>query len=724
MRRIFITMVSVAVIVAGLAAQSIVTRPAEEKQKKEKAVAREQEKKAQRASTVEFRGQKAFNEKVLRSQLKEQLATINDYGLTAARADDLAFFLEVFYRKHGYTKVSVRYKIESGDRLALEIDEGQIATLGTITFDGNEHQSADKLFEFVVGPTRQRYSKLQKNLPFVQSDVEEGVSLVQRLYLAEGFLQAEVAKPRYEPRPETNQVDVGVPIHEGRQFFFGNVTFTGETIYDKELLSGQIKDLLDQPYTAARVEDIPRRLQAYYKTRGYYTVRVDATGGEPETATNGRIPVRVAITPGPVYKFGTVFVNGLTRLNPNFVRKRFTPLMGKTYSPDVLDEKFRMLMRTGLFNVIKIEPTPIADEDSLILNITAEEAKSKQFGLSAGYGTYEGAIGGVQFREGDLFGTGRSITFSGEASQRSYKGEILYEDLFLLDTTIDFKLRLYALTFDFDGYSKFELGNRWEFSQKFTKYYEAGVIFSLRHVEVTSADIHDRFLGNKSYFIDTLGFTQTLDFRESPYVAPRGFVFNNTFDVATSAFGSDIDLIRATFRVSYYLPFGPKNLTPGVVEDKRGTALQRWFERSSLGFGARVGVVHSLTDTGHSSLNDIPIDERFFNGGGTTVRSFGERDLGPHDLHGHPVGGEFYTIFNVEYTFPLFGELEGAAFADAGNLLSSSEEPGFDDMRYALGVGLRYKLPIGPIRLDYGINPDPQAHEDFGAFHFSFGFAF
>jgi outer membrane protein assembly factor BamA len=135
-------------------------------------------------------------------------------------------------------------------------------------------------------------------------------------------------------------------------------------------------------------------------------------------------------------------------------------------------------------------------------------------------------------------------------------------------------------------------------------------------------------------------------------------------------------------------------------------------------------LVHSLSDHGADEANTLPIDERFFNGGGTTVRSFTERDLGPHDLHGHPLGGEFYTVFNAEYTFPIFGELQGAVFADAGNLLPTSDQPGLDDMRYALGLGLRYKLPIGPIRLDYGFNPDRHPGEDFGAFNVSFGFAF
>src|SRR5207248_9445645 len=136
----------------------------------------------------------------------------------------------------------------------------------------------------------------------------------------------------------------------------------------------------------------------------------------------------------------------------------------------------------------------------------------------------------------------------------------------------------------------------------------------------------------------------------------------------------------------------------------------------------------ATAETPTLSLHDalpISIDERFFNGGSTTVRSFAERDLGPHN-RGNSIGGEFFSVFNVEFTFPLYGELLGAAFFDAGNLLPSSNDPfasvtaGFHEMRYAVGLGLRYKLPIGPIRLDYGYNPDRRPSEDVGAFHFSF----
>ena len=308
------------VAVAGqLAAQTAVDVPpkAEEKQKQQNAVAKQQEKQAQSATTVEFAGQQAFTEKDLRSAVKEQIATVDRYGLTPARADDLAFFVEVFYRKHGYTKATVKYKIAGRDRVQLVIIEGPLMNVGTITFEGNKSEPAQKLFEFVVGPTRERYSKLQRDLPFVAADIQEGVELVHRLYVAEGFLDAIVDPPRYAFHEQANRVDVTIPIHEGRQYFFGNVSFRGQTIYGAEALRGQIEDLLKQPFTDARVADIPRRLQAYFKSRGYYEVKVEATA-EPERARQAHVPVQVAISPGQLYHFsGEVFVNGLTRLHPS-----------------------------------------------------------------------------------------------------------------------------------------------------------------------------------------------------------------------------------------------------------------------------------------------------------------------------------------------------------------------------------------------------------------------
>src|SRR6266566_5275678 len=700
MSRMLLIVLCAALWIGNASGQTAVKVPKpEEKDKAERAVKKQQEKKAQHTSVIEFRGQTAFSEKDLRSELKEQITTIDDFGLTAARGDDAAFFLELFYRKHGYAKVDVHYSIESGSRLVLDVTEGPQAILGKINFVGNNHVPGEKLFEYAVGPTRERYSRLQKNLPFVATDMQEGADLVHRYYVGEGYLDSVVDAPQFHFSADGARVDVTIPVHEGRQYFFGDLIFRGNPIYDPATLRGQMVDLLSQPYTDHRVDDISRRLQAYYKARGYYAVKVEAIG-EVEASVAGHVPVVVVISPGPVYKFGEVNVAGLRRLRPSYVYNRFASLRGKTYSPDVLDEKFRELMRTGLFNVLQINPQPEGG-NYLRLDIAAEEAKAKEFGVSVGYGSYEGAIFGIQFADRDLFGYGRPLFTSIEISERGYKGEILWDDPHFLESNVELKIRISALTFDYDGYSKFEIGDRIEFSHSFTKQYKVGLFASQRHVEIISAEIDDDLLGNMRYFVSSVGFFHTLDLRDSPVVPSRGFVFDQTFELAASAIGSEIELFRTTARASYFIPLG----------------------KTLLEFGARAGLVRPLKES-TSDITAIPIDERFFNGGSTTVRSFGERDLGPHDHRGHPLGGEFYTIFNVEYTFPLYGELQGAVFVDAGNLLPEADNPDFSDMRYGIGAGLRYKLPIGPIRLDYGVNPNPREHEDFGAFHFSFGFAF
>ena len=706
--------------IAPVRGQNAVRLPQQErKQNEQEVVEKRQDEVAQRAN-IEFRGRTAFEEKELRSHLKEEIAAIERSGLTNARGDDAAFFLEVFYKKRGYAKVDVRYTLVGGDRLRLDITEGPFVRLGDIQFSGNTRVSQARLFEYAVGPTRERHSKLQLTLPFVSADLEEGADLVQRFYFSQGFVDCLVDPPQYHfVRPDL--VNVSIAVHEGQQYFFGNISFSGDTIYGPEALRGQILDLLQRPFTEARLADIPRRLQAYFKARGYFAVKVDAVG-DPALAINGRVPVRVTIDPGQVYYFDGVTVKGTQQLRPSFLVNRFRRLNGQPYSPDVLDQKFRALMRTSLFNLLQINPTPV-DGNRLRLDIKVEEAKPQELGFTAGYGSFTGGIFGVQYGQRNLFGYGRPITTSAEISERGYKGEFTFQDPYLFETENAFHARFSALTFDYDGYSKFELGGRFTLSRRITDQYVVGLVFAPRYVEVTNATIAPGFLGRTAYFISSIGFTQTLDLRKNPLVAPSGFVFDNTLDLAADAIGSQIDLLRATGRVSYYLPFGPGSSDP-VLEDLEKSGFQRWFERSSLAFSARAGVVDPLKPGGSSVAFAIPIDERFFNGGSTTVRSFAERDLGPRSPGGDPIGGEFYSIFNVEYTFPLYGEILGAVFVDAGNLLPDAHSPGLDDMRYALGAGLRYNLPIGPIRLDYGVNPNPRAFESFGAFHFSFGFAF
>src|SRR5437899_12338075 len=183
---VFLLALIVVTGVSELPGQSAVDvkRPGE--RPRDRKVSERRETQKARSTDLEIRGATAFKEEELRSVLKEQIATIHDFGLTAARADDAAFFLELFYRKHGYAKVDVHYSIEGGSRLVLNVTEGPQAILGTINFVGNNHVPAEKLFEYVVGATRERYSRLQKDLPFVATDIQEGADLLHRYNVGVG----------------------------------------------------------------------------------------------------------------------------------------------------------------------------------------------------------------------------------------------------------------------------------------------------------------------------------------------------------------------------------------------------------------------------------------------------------------------------------------------------------------------------------------------------------
>jgi outer membrane protein assembly complex protein YaeT len=379
-------------------------------------------------------------------------------------------------------------------------------------------------------------------------------------------------------------------------------------------------------------------------------------------------------------------------VHPTVVTNRFRKLSGQVYSPEKMDERFRELLRTGLFTNLRIN-TEALPSNVVHISLTAEEARHKELGFSIGYSTYEGAIFGFRIGDRNLFGSGRPLTLDVDYSQRGLKADVLYVNPWLFETDISFRARLFVLNRDEIGYSKRDEGLRLEFTGKPAKHFEVTGFLETKNVEITSAAIVSSFLGPTSYQIATLGLTQSLDYRDSPVNPSKGWIITAAADFDT--IGGSAGFGRATARITDYIPI---------------------YKKLLLALGARGGLIYPLST--------VPIDERYFNGGATTVRSFTERELGPQDPHNYPIGGEEFSVFNAELQFPLHDDLVGAVFADAGNVVSDFENAGLQNMRYALGVGLRYKLPIGPIRLDVGFNPDPKQNESWGAVNFSFGFAF
>ena len=147
-----------------------------------------------------------------------------------------------------------------------------------------------------------------------------------------------------------------------------------------------------------------------------------------------------------------------------------------------------------------------------------------------------------------------------------------------------------------------------------------------------------------------------------------------------------------------------------------------WYHKINadyqLGLGGEWAIIVPSGDG-----EDLPIDLRLFNGGSRSVRSFPERELGPA-INGYPTGGETMWNASAELIRGFGGNLKAIAFLDAGSLSRHFDEPGSSELELAAGLGLRYDLPIGPIRLEYGYNLSQDPGEPVGTLHFAIGVAF
>lgn len=650
---------------------------------------------------VQFVGAASKDESELREAIARQIQQIEESGLNAASAYDAGFFLESYYRKNGYPEVSATGQIAGRWLLRIVIKEGPLVQIGSVNVIGAKSYTVPELTNYLLGPTRERFPRIKADteLPFVETDIQTGADLVTRLYAADGFLDAVIDPPTFSFATKQHTAAVKLRIVEGTQYWFGRITFRGPQVFPRAVLEKAIAEELGKPFTPGRLASAVRKLDEYHKQRGYFIAKVDAQGGK-ENAVRARVPVTFQIEPGPQHRFDGVTLRGLEKVKPEFVQNRLMELRGETYSPERIDEKFRELIQTGLFKNLRIQPTRV-ESNQVRLDLDIVEAKTKEFGIGFGFASYEGAIVNLSYTDRNFMRTARPLTFSIEGTSRGYKGELLWSDPWLFESEYRFRARLYALTRENEGYTKREFGFQPSLARQITKHWEVSAFVLARQVTVTDSTIEPAYLlGPDSYHSVSLGLSSTLDFRNNPANPSRGFIGIATVDAASSALGSEIEFLRATVRLSYYIPI---------------------TTNSKVAFGIRGGIIAPMGKTDDDAL---PIDERFFSGGANSVRSFAERDLGPKDLRGTPIGGQAFTVLNAEYTFPLFGDLKGAVFVDAGNLKSAFSEFGAGDLRYGVGSGLRYNLPFGPIRLDYGFNPSRKRGEDVGAFHFSIGVAF
>jgi outer membrane translocation and assembly module TamA len=203
---------------------------------------------------------------------------------------------------------------------------------------------------------------------------------------------------------------------------------------------------------------------------------------------------------------------------------------------------------------------------------------------------------------------------------------------------------------------------------------------------------------DQSTRVGAVTYSLIVDTRPNPIEPTTGFYGTTDIEVATRLLGSNTDFT---------------------------TLLGRWFgyrslgDRLTLALGARAGIKIPYADS-----DSIPLPERFFAGGSTTLRGFRLNGAGPVDDNGNPLGGRVLLISNIELRAQLWGALGGVVFADIGNVFALARTVSWSEVRETLGVGIRYSTPVGPIRFDFARLMDQREGEDRYQVFFSVGHTF
>lgn len=656
---------------------------------------------ATESRTVERRGLKVRVEgasddpwKILRAVVELQLSLVEDRTATPPLADDLAFFLRKEYLKLGYPAASVTWEI-AGDEAVLTAFEGERETIGETFIEGTDAATQKEMRDYLLRPTEERMGSLGKHAPLVEAEIHDGAGLVQRLIQSRGYLSATVSEPEFQRTPG-QPTNIKVTVREGPRSTFGDVFINGKLPADDAEIRAAAAALKGQPYSEVRMEEIRANVAGKCQASGHFAAKVTATA-RPGTS-GGTVPVILAVEPGPVYHVAGIqasedFSRGAQRI----IEAGFRPAEGRVWSTTGLDLMQRRVMDTGVFSQIEIEPVSASErEASLVLRMSGREAPRRTLGLFGGYETLRGATLGIEWRHVNFANTGDTLRVRAGYEAGGMEGGIRWINPALFNSAYASDTEVSATTFSLYDYTHDSLKLRTALSRQITRQFAVSVHAHASTDTASSGTLTPAELGPDAYKMLAAGGTVSLDYRDSPVLPRRGWMTS----LAIESGMADISYFRTDFRVSFYHPF---------TEHFRIAAN---FQAAAI--------------TAPEGVENLPIDARLFNGGASTVRSFPERELGLMSASDTPLGGTLMHAANVELSWEFLENLEAAVFADAGSL-SREDDNLFalpEDLRYALGLGIRYALPVGPLRVDYGFNPSRRAGEPSGALHVTFGFAF
>lgn len=608
-------------------------------------------------------------------------------------------------------------------------EEGTVQ-VSSLKFTGTAAIKAEEL-KAVIATQENGFLPWGRRHYFDREEFDRDVQRIEAYYADKGYPSAKVVGLDVQVSPNKDKVDITVQINEGEPVIVEAIDFEGLDSIPadhRERLAGQLPQKVGNPRDQKLILASHDMVVSELRDHGfpYASVRVVERPGPSER----RVGLGIVADTGPESVFGPITIEGDVSVDEDVIRRELAFREGELYQVSRMTESQRRLYGLELFQFVNVTPRLPEDRSATVpVHVTVAEGKHRRLQLGLGYGSEEKARARINWRHVNF--TGGARTGETEAKWSSLEQGVRgsFTEPFLFQPGLSVRLTGSTWWAEEPIYEYRSSGGRIILSKDFSRA-GAGADRGVRNsLSVSFIREYERYAISQSALDDptfrdeliALGLDPDtgqgagtlsaieIDFERNTSAQPlnprQGYSIGAHLESAGTAIGGSFEYNELVAEGRGYLPLGA-----GIV----------WANRAR--FGTLAG----------SSASQIPYYKRYFVGGSTSLRGWGRYQVSPLSPAGLPIGGRSMMEVSTEARFGIRGKLSGVLFVDGGNAWIQAWDLNPRDLRWAVGPGIRYETPIGPVRFDLGLqlNPidglviDGNPEERKWRVHFSIGQAF
>ncbi|MDX9714491.1 MAG: outer membrane protein assembly factor BamA [Dissulfurispiraceae bacterium] len=635
------------------------------------------------------------NNNISRSKIMDELVFFDRNEFNDDLLEETLMRIKTFYSDNGFIKVKITpVTVYEAEKISLDlyIFEGSMYRLDKIEFHGSS-LNKPRLYEIL---------DLSPGKIYRPDAIESAAQTLEDFYRSLGYIYAEVEDPQISEVRDSNRVNIAFNVTEGVQVKISHIDIINTRTFSPHELMKRILIKPGDQYNEVDILDAKRAITDAYLKEGYLDVRVEIERDIKKESAS----IIFGVTEGEKIFFGKTVISGNGSTRPKVIKRELLHSEGMPADYEIVLSEKQNLYRLGLFSDVETELLNSDDGRKDVL-YKLKEGNQGFVEFGAGYGEYEKARGFAEIGYRNLWGLNRQATLRTEVSTLEKRVLMTFTEPWFLNSKMPLKMLLlhenrkeknidtnetrYKLRRD-----TATVGIEKKISEKLTSelYYDFSVV-------KTTDVLPDIILSREdtgTLVISGLRAGLIYDNRDNPFEPTKGYVAGITAKWATELLFSETDFFKLTAYLNNF-----SSLSKRVV----------------LAISGRFGYGKGLGKT-----DELPLVERFFLGGRTTVRGYEQDMLGPKGSNKNPTGGNSFAMANIELRTDIGKGLGIVTFFDAGDVWYSLGDISLSELKYTSGIGLRYKTPVGPIRVDYGVKLNKRESMSRGELHFSIGHAF